>query len=250
MFTADNKCSGLRPRFTITGGSGVGASGTENQATTTFPVTPGSADYVQLLTAGSGYTTGAGAPTVSISGTAVTGLTASVSSLAISGTNNTIGGAGNLIINAQITGPASGAATVVGTGTVTLTSNELFTGTLNVSSGVLVNNGTMAGIANVTGGVLAGTGVINGSVSVTSGAIAPGVNTSSHFGGVGTLTLNNGLRPSALERPSTFDLGPTQDLINVGGQLTPWQRDRPELPADRRSHREFALHLDQLIRAR
>ena len=216
-FPTDPNSSGTNG-ITFAGGSGTGAAATEGQETiyAGFPVGGGSADYVQMQNAGSGYTTGSGAPTVTLtvggSNAGLGAITAQVSSIALSGNGNTIGGAGNLLINAQITG-ASG-FTTAGSGTVTLTANELYTGATSIASGVLVANGSLPGAVNVNGGTLSGTGVIASAVTVNSGAVDPGV-----IGGGGTLTLGNGLTLGG-GTSLVYDLGTTQNLIAVTGQLT------------------------------
>ncbi|MGB8355590.1 MAG: autotransporter-associated beta strand repeat-containing protein, partial [Chthoniobacteraceae bacterium] len=214
------------------GGSGAGFSGTA--------ATNGTNMYVQVLSAGTGYTPGAGAPTVTLtqSGGGVGGtVTAVVSSLSLTGSNNSIGGAGNLIVNAQISG--TGGFTKVGGGTLTLSGSNIYSGTTTVSQGNLSVTNT-AGSATGTAGVnltaatasittLSGNGIIGGSVitSATSGVVgvahlAPGVNVSganNNFGTAGILTLSNGLTIGDGTNLD-YDLGPTSDLINVTGNLS------------------------------
>ncbi|CAO4148081.1 beta strand repeat-containing protein [Methylorubrum aminovorans] len=102
-----------------------------------------------------------------------------------------------------------------------------FTGTANVNAGILAINGTFGDTAgrstlvNVnSGGTLHGSGTIAGSVTVASGATVSAGNSP------GTLTVvgNYGLTSGST---SLFELGtpgvvggPTNDLIEVGGDLT------------------------------
>ncbi|QIJ74380.1 hypothetical protein GU700_07185 [Methylobacterium sp. NI91] len=102
-----------------------------------------------------------------------------------------------------------------------------FTGTANVNAGILAINGTFgdtagrSALVNVnSGGTLHGSGTIAGSVNVASGATVSAGNSP------GTLTVagNYGLTSGST---SLFELGtpgvvggPTNDLIEVGGDLT------------------------------
>ena len=178
-------------------------------------------DYVQMTAAGSGYTPSA-APTVTITvGGSATGADAAVvSQLILSGTNNFIGGNGNLAINAQISG--TGGFSTTGAGTVTLTGSEIYTGTTIVASGTLVDNGYITAPVNVGVATLAGTGTVAGAVASTASSaahISPGVNTNGNLGGIGTLTLSGGLTLGNGTNLD-FDLGSSSDLIAVTGQLT------------------------------
>src|SRR5262249_45315358 len=79
-----------------------------------------------------------------------------------------------------------------GSGTLTITASQTFSGGLVVSNGtVLVNNstgsGTGPGAVTVYGGTLGGVGTVAGPVSIQSGAtLSPGAS-------AGTLTINNTL---------------------------------------------------------
>jgi len=217
------------PVVTITPvGGGSGATATAANATSPQATNLG----VSMTAAGSGYTA---APTVAIadSGTGTgSGATATavLSSLTLSGTNNTIGGAGNLIINAQITGTGGGFSTTGG-GTVTLAGSNSYTGATIVTGGntllVTGNNSSATGAVQVTGSsTLGGTGSIGGAVTVAGGATA-GTQGSINLqdGAIGTLTLGNGLTiggaSGGLTSNLLFDIGNSNpDSIAITGALT------------------------------
>lgn len=108
----------------------------------------------------------------------------------------------------------SGPGTVIktGTGTLTLSGANIYTGPTTVSSGTLNVTGSLAsGSAVRVIGTLTGTGTVAGTVDASGGTIAPG------DGGPGTLTtgaltLNN---YSVLN----FELGTSRDSIRVNGNL-------------------------------
>ena len=152
-----------------------------------------------------------------------------ISSLSLTGTSNSLGGNGNLTINAQVSGAGGGFSTV-GTGTLTLSGSNTYSGATIVNSGNLSNTGYITGVVNVTpttgaAAALSGTGVFGGLVttSVATGSniahLAPGVNTVSNFGAAGTLTLKNGLTIGNGTNLD-FDLGSSSDLIAVTGALS------------------------------
>src|SRR5438067_858863 len=113
-------------------------------------------------------------------------------------------------------GDSSGVSiTKVGTGALTLTGSNTYTGDTEVSAGTLIVNNT-TGSATGTGDVavdggatLAGSGFINGSVNVDGGILSPG-------NSAGTLTIRGDLTVGA-SSIFNFDLGATSDSIAVNG---------------------------------
>ncbi|MCX6877926.1 MAG: autotransporter-associated beta strand repeat-containing protein [Verrucomicrobia bacterium] len=139
-----------------------------------------------------GTLTGAGQLTKQGAGTLVLGQTTGTVStpIAISGGTLTLNhGAGAVSYSGKFTG-SGGDLRLVGSGTLTLSGPNDYTGTTTVTQGTLaVNNtsdsGTGSGAVTVkSAATLAGTGSISGSVSIESGGfVAPG------NAGIGTLTV-------------------------------------------------------------
>ncbi len=125
-------------------------------------------------------------------------------------------------------GTGGGGLTKLGSGTLTLTGNNTYTGPTAVNSGNLLVNGdhsAATGAVSVTGTTptLGGVGTIGGAVTLgAAGGLSPG----SAAGVVGTLTINNALDIAAMADGGTgklaFQLGPiaASDTIAVTGALT------------------------------
>lgn len=166
------------PTVTISGGTGAAATAVGNDGSFVL-------NGVTLDASGNGYST---APTVGISGGSAT-ATANVTSVNLA-TDSSVGGSGDLTLNAVVAG--AGSLTKVGAGTTTLTGANTYTGTTTVSEGTLQvgvsgagQSGAGALTVNGATAVLAGTGSITGSTSIVQGTIKPG-----DSGGAGTGTLN------------------------------------------------------------
>jgi autotransporter-associated beta strand protein len=162
---------------------------------------------INMVNAGTGYTS-----TPTLTGPAGKGFvgTAANSTFTLTGSQNEIGGAGNLNINTAITGATAGFAKI-GAGTLTLNGVNTYggatavnggklnigsTGTINSTTGVSIGAGefsyhsatalSQAVSFSGTGGTLSGTGTIP-AVTVSSGnTLAPG-----SVGGIGTLSAGS-----------------------------------------------------------
>ena len=108
-----------------------------------------------------------------------------------------------------------------GAGTLQLSGVNTNTGTLTVSGGTLLVNGSIKSPATVAGsGTLGGKGVISGAVTVQSGGtLAPGTN----FTSISTLTVSNSvtLQAGSTNLLTIRKTAPmTNDVLRVTGTLT------------------------------
>jgi outer membrane autotransporter protein len=92
-------------------------------------------------------------------------------------------------------GGTGGQLVKVGTGNLTLTNVETYTGTTMVDGGTLTVNGSIAassGVAVNSGGTLAGTGTVSTTTVNSGGTLAPGNNAVGTLNVAGNLTFNAG----------------------------------------------------------
>jgi fibronectin-binding autotransporter adhesin len=197
--------------FTVSGGMVNLMVGTVLQHTGATTVTGGTLngtiDNNALLTIGPG-----GA--VNCSG-CVVGSLAGPGTFTITSTTLTVGGDNtSTTFTGQLAGP--GGLTKVGTGLLTISGVNTFTGTKTVNGGALLITGSMPGPVVVNaGGTLGGTGTVNGPVTTNAGGtLAPGL--SPGIINTGNLSLGG---VTAIEIQGTT-LGTQYDNINVTGTVT------------------------------
>lgn len=153
------------------------------------------------------------------------------------GTTNTSFTFDGIICNNQLTGSGSKAALIkAGSGRMTLTNSNTYTGGTTIEKGnLIVNNtsGSGTGTGSIfvqKGGVLSGNGIINGSVTVASGGyLSPGISTVGNVLQINnSVTLqsdaflitkvdNNTGKYDVLKSTGTVTVNGTLYIYNVGG---------------------------------
>ncbi len=229
--TTDARGTAYTSAPTITFSGGTATSGTVDPTGTgnasNFTVTA-----LQITAPGTGYT---GTPTVSFDSGAAA-ATAIASGLLLNGTSdNSIGGAGDILVSGTINGGALNPLTKVGPGTLTIAGNAPYLGATNVNTGTLRVNGTLGTslVSVASGATLSGTGSVasvniaplaflqGGDGLTPSGALSSGGIVSLSDGAVIRLTLGTGDTHSSLSRTGgTWGFDPTAQafLFNSGAQ--------------------------------
>ena len=172
------------------------------------------------VTGGNGYSLALG-PLNSVSGPlTLNPTTANASVAGITGNLTTLtkNGTGTLTLTAAST---YAGGTVINTGTLALGSSATLASTniLVSTNGTLDVSGLGSALTLASGQVLRGYGTVNGSVDGASGLIFPGVDS-----GAGTLTISTNLTLSgggaiSFDLANNTNIGGTNDLIIVGGNL-------------------------------
>jgi autotransporter-associated beta strand protein len=139
------------------------------------------------------------------------------------GLNNLPTVVSGVIADGGAAGGTGGSLIKVGTGTLTLSGANTYTGNTAVDGGTLLVNGTLgSGSVNVSSGAtLGGTGTIGGPVTIQDGGIlSPGVSPKPGTLTVGPLTLNPASTLNyKLGISDVVDNG-VSDLVHVNGSLT------------------------------
>lgn len=152
----------------------------------------------------------------------------------LNGYNQTVGsieGAGNISLGSAIltTGGSNDSSTYsgiisgtgglskMGTGALTLPSNNTYTGDTSINGGTLIVNGSQPGsnVTMVAGSTLKGTGTV-GTINSTGGVIAPGLSPGKLNSGATTLNASTNLN---VELNGTT-LGSSYDQLNASGIVT------------------------------
>ena len=231
---------------TFTNTAGTSALRFTGAVTGTGPLTlsnTGLADGLQLTVASTytGATTISGTSRVqaNVNGAVPTGSALTVNGSALFMTSSTIGslaGGGNVFMNGDNTLDVGGdntsttfsgvyqnsggaaALTKTGTGTLTLSGFNTYTGATTVNAGTLaINNHVLSPVTVKNGGTLAGNGTMDNTVTVNSGGtLSPGNSTARIF--TGDLTLNGGSMLTA--ELNGLNAGIDYDQVVLTGTVT------------------------------
>jgi len=160
--------------------------------------------------------------TTDISGLSAAGMTAG--SIEGAGSYNlgskqlTVGGnnlsttVSGVIADGGLSGGTGASLVKTGTGTLTLTGNNTFTGSTTVNQGLLVVNGSLASAVTLTGGTLGGSGSVAG-LTANNATIAPG-------NSIGTLTVSGNFVQNGGTYQVEANAQGQSDRINVTGSAT------------------------------
>jgi autotransporter-associated beta strand protein len=205
--------------LTINGGavrvSNGGALNSGTPQAVTFGA--GATSAAKLQANGNSFTIGGLATNATPGAPIVENANAAAATLTVSQTaNSTFAG---LIQN----GTGGGALSIVkaGSGTLTLTGGNTYTGTTAVNNGLLLVNGNQTSangsVSVQTTGALGGTGTVGGAITINSGGRITGGDLTS----IGTLTLSSGLSIAA-GGIGYFNItnGGSNDLLSIGGTLS------------------------------
>ena len=160
--------------------------------------------------------------TVDISGLSASGMTAG--SIAGAGnynlgskqltvsSNNLSSTVSGVIADGGLLGGTGASLVKTGTGTLTLSGNNTFTGGTTVNQGLLIVNGSLASGVTLSGGSLGGSGSV-ASLTANNATLAPG-------NSIGTLTVTGNFVQNGGTYQVEANAAGQSDRINVGGSAT------------------------------
>lgn len=127
------------------------------------------------------------------------------------------GAACNLFLSSGTT-PTGGSLVKIGTGTLTLTGNNIYTGATTVNAGGLVVNGSIASSSalNINGGFVGGSGTLPTTVVGNGGALSPG-NSIGTINVQGNLTFNAGSTYTVEFSPDAADRTNVTGAVTING---------------------------------